>query len=391
MLHFVSYQILSDFSVLEPAIDPNNRISFLLDWELTLKCNLDCSYCETGIYGGHDNSTGHPPLAECLKTLDFMFEYVDLYMRTKSRGIRYVILNIYGGESLHHPDIVKILSSIKEKYQPYCTRWHLTVTTTTNAIISNKKLLKIIPFIDEFTVSYHTNNTDKQKNQFKENLLTIKESGRRQKCIVLMHSEPILFQDARDMIAWLTDHNIKHLPRQLDQVTEHKPKFTYNPEQVVWFDKLYANKSHNSTNTIIDNATDHNDNVNLSDVGRACCGSRQLCKDSNYKSREFFVDNKFPNWYCSVNHFFLYVKQVNGEVYVNKDCKMNFDGSVGPIGHLNNTAVILSTLSNQLNTDTLPVIQCKKYNCWCGLCAPKAKNLDTYNSIMKKYQKDYVI
>jgi hypothetical protein len=193
------------------------------------------------------------------------------------------------------------------------------------------------------------------------------------------------------MISWLTDHNIKHLPRQLDQTLKPTPKFTYNPEQVVWFDKLYANKSHNSTNTIIDKATDHNDNVNLTDVGRACCGGRQLCKDSNYKSCEFFVDNKFTDWYCSVNQFFLYVKQVNGEVYVNKDCKMNFDGSVGPIGHLNNTELILSTLSSQLNTDTLPVIQCKKYSCFCGLCAPKAKNLDTYKSIMKKYQKDYVI
>ena len=388
----MSYQVLSDFTALEPAIDPNNRISFLLDWELTMKCNLDCDYCPSGIYGGHDNSTSHPPLVESLKTLDFMFEYVDLYMRTKPRGIRYVILNIYGGESLHHPDIVEILSSIQEKYQPYTDQWHLTVTTTTNAIVSNKKLLKIIPLIDEFTVSYHTNNTDKQKNQFKENLLTIKESGRKQKCVVLMHSEPDLFQDARGMIEWLTANNIKHLPRQLDRWPDSKiVKTTYNPEQVVWFDKLYTDKSYNSTDTLIDKVTDHNNNVNLTDVGRACCGGRQVCKDSNYKSRDFFVDNKFPDWYCSVNHFFLYVKQVNGEVYVNKDCKMSFDGTVGPIGHLDNTAVILSTLSAQLDTSTLPVIQCKKHTCFCGLCAPKAMNLDTYKSIMKKYQKDHVI
>jgi hypothetical protein len=70
---------------------------------------------------------------------------------------------------------------------------------------------------------------------------------------------------------------------------------------------------------------------------------------------------------------------------------MNFDGQVGPIGNLNDTVKILSTLKNQLDNNTLPIIQCKKYNCWCGLCAPKAKNLDTYNSIMKKYQKDYAI
>jgi hypothetical protein len=33
-----------------------------------------------------------------------------------------------------------------------------------------------------------------------------------------------------------------------------------------------------------------------------------------------------------------------------------------------------------------PVIQCAKQRCYCGLCAPKAADLDTYNHIMKKYE-----
>ena len=123
------------FEVLEPAIDPQNRISFLLDWELTMKCNLDCSYCPTGLDGGHDNSIQHPDKEDCIQTLEFMFDYVDQYMQHKPNGLKYVVLNVYGGESLHHPDIVEILSHIQTKYQPYCDRWHLTVTTTTNTII----------------------------------------------------------------------------------------------------------------------------------------------------------------------------------------------------------------------------------------------------------------
>jgi sulfatase maturation enzyme AslB (radical SAM superfamily) len=110
------------FETLEPAIDPNNRITFLLDWELTMKCNLDCSYCPTGIQGNHDNSTKHPPKNECIKALEFMFDYVDLYMRTKPKGIRYVILNVYGGEALHHPNIVEILGQVKKLYKPYQRR-----------------------------------------------------------------------------------------------------------------------------------------------------------------------------------------------------------------------------------------------------------------------------
>jgi len=376
---------MTEFEVLEPAIDPNNRISFLLDWELTMKCNLDCSYCPSELYGGHDNSTKHPPTSECLAALDFMFTYVDLYMNTKPKGIRYVVLNVYGGESLHHPDIVNILSQVRKKYQPYADRWKLTVTTTTNAIISDKKLRQIIPYIDEFTVSYHAESTAKQQQQFRDNVLTIAQAGCWQKCIIMMHQEPNLFQNATDMIAWLSQHNIKLLPKQLDGSVGVNGDRIYNQSQVQWFNKFYDSKTFGQPESLLQNTN----SGHLTNVGRACCGGRQTCANQNYKQRHVYVENKFPDWYCSVNHFFLFVKQVNGEVFVNKDCKMNFDGTVGPIGNLNNTNKILSTLQKQLDNNSMPVIQCKKYNCHCGLCAPKAKNLDTYKSIMKKYQKEY--
>lgn len=373
-----------DFNVLEPAIDPNNRITFLLDWELTMKCNLDCSYCGTGLYGGHENSTSHPSLQSCLSALDFMFAYVDLYMSTKPQGIRHVILNVYGGESLHHPDIVEILSEIKTKYKTYSDNWHLTVTTTTNAIVSDKKLKKIIPYIDEFTVSYHCEASEKQKQQFKNNLLMIKQAGKRQKCVVLMHQQPDLFEDSQHMIAWLEQNTINFLPRQLDgsNLITNSERI-YQQQQVKWFDKMYKEKTfgHDTTNVL-----DITKDTTLTNVGRACCGGRQLCLDTNYKERQFYIQNKFPDWYCSVNHFFLFVKQITGEIFVNKDCKMNFEGNVGPIGNLKDPQVLLKTLQNHLATNSLPIIQCKKTTCLCGLCAPKAKSLDTYRSIMKKYQ-----
>jgi pyruvate-formate lyase-activating enzyme len=357
---------MADFEALEPAVDPNNRISFLLDWELTLKCNLDCSYCGSG----HDNSTRHPDLDKCLDTIDFMFEYVDLYMNSKTQGLKYVILNVYGGESLYHPDIVTILEQVHERYKLYKNRWHLTVTTTTNAIVSTRQLNKIIPLIDEFTVSYHTESTDKQKQQFRDNLITIRDSGRRQKCIVMMHQQAELFEDSNRMITWLKDHNINYLPKQLDG------DYEYNDKQIIWFDQLNQEKTFGKT-------------VNEQVSRRACCGGRQLCNNQNYKERHHYATNQFTDWYCSVNHFFLHIKQVTGELFSNKDCRMNFEGQVGPIGHLGNARPMLSKLKMQLDNNSMPVIQCKKHNCYCGLCAPKAKNLDTYKSIMKKYQKEY--
>jgi hypothetical protein len=231
------------------------------------------------------------------------------------------------------------------------------------------------------------NNTEimRLRSQFKENLLLIAESKKRQKCVVLMHQKPELFEDSKNMIKWLNEHNIKILPRGLDGDAKTVNQRTYNQQQVKWFKNMYQEKSFKKEITLLDSDSE----LHIDDIGRACCGGRQTCSNQNYKERQFFVENKFTDWYCSVNHFFLFIKQVNEEIYVNKDCKMTFDGTVGSIGNLNDTDKILSTLRTQLSTGTMPVIQCKKYKCLCGLCAPKSKNLDTYQSIMKKYQKEY--
>jgi pyruvate-formate lyase-activating enzyme len=372
-----------DFDVLEPAIDPNNRVSFLLDWELTMKCNLDCSYCKSGLYGGHDNTTKHPPLAECINAIDFMYRYVDLYMGQKPKGIRYVILNVYGGESLYHPDIVKILRACHEKYKTYQDRWHLTITTTTNAIISNRRMSEIIPYINEFTVSYHTENTNKQKNIFKNNILKIKDANKRLKCIVMMHPDSTYFKDSQGMIEWCKTNNINYLSKQIDHQIDSL-QFNYSKQQLTWFKSMYDTKSYQTVTNIKTQFSE--EKIDLADKGRACCGGRQTCQDQNYKQRHYFVENKFPDWYCSVNEFFLYIKQVNGEIFVNKDCKMNFSGQVGPIGNLKDVDALLDNISDHVKNNTMPVIQCKKISCLCGLCAPKSKNLNTFNSIMEKYR-----
>ena len=237
---------------------------------------------------------------------------------------------------------------------------------------------KIIPLIDEFTVSYHTENTPKQKQQFCDNLLRIQQANRRLKCIVLVHPEPENFQDVNQMIDWLKENNIRHLPRQLDHGTRDI-QFNYRSQQVKWFKKLYQEKSHN-VEVKFKEVIDNDGRADLAETGRACCGGRQLCSDQNYKQRNFFVNNTFTDWYCSVDKFFLYIKQVDNEVYVNKDCGINYQNQNGPIGSLKNTQLLLEQIGKT------PIIKCINKRCFCGLCAPKAVDLDTYNSIMKKYQ-----
>lgn len=370
---------MPDFSVLEPVIDPANKITFLLDWELTMKCNLDCSYCPSGLHGGHDNSTAHPPLTQVVDSIDFMFAYADLYMSYKPQGLKYVVLNVYGGEALHYPDVELVLEEVRKKYKPYQHKWHLTVTSTTNLILTEKKLEKVLPYIDEFTVSFHAESTAKQQEQFKKNILTLKESGVRIKCIVMMHNRTDLFPVCLEMIQWLQSQNIKYLPKQIDSETTN----LYHQEQVVWFDKFYGSQS-------IPKNLIGQDRVDLSETGRACCGGRAMCQDNNRSQKQTWVlDNKFQGWSCSVNWFFLFVKQYNNEIYVNKDCKMRFDGTVGPIGILSESEKILEDLKSNLENKSLPVITCAKHKCHCGLCAPKAQTPELFNQMFSKYTKDY--
>lgn len=367
---------MPDFEILEPALVPSGKPTFLLDWEITMKCNLDCSYCGKW---GHDNSTQHPPLEDCLNTVDFMFEYVDLYLRKKAKWGQEVILNVYGGESLFHPNIEQIYQTVKQKHAAYS--WPMTVTTTTNLIVGPRLLDSIIPYIDEFTCSYHTESTDKQQQIFRDNLLRLQAAGKRFKVVILLHSDPELWNNAVAMIDFCKQHNMKHLPRQLDKSLGDL-RFNYNEEQLNWFSNFYSEQSFKTDTDV----TDIKDG-NLSHNGRACCGGRQVCLNKNYKERQFYVKgNHFKGWTCSVNWFFLYIKQRTGDIYVNKDCKMNFDGIIGPIGNLNNTRELLDKTRLQLENG-IPFMTCAKEVCFCGLCAPKAKTREQFAQVFSKYVK----
>jgi hypothetical protein len=353
------------------ALDPTGSPSFLLDWELTKRCNLDCSYCSVGIDGtsGHDNSTPHPPLDKCLTSIDFMYEYVDLYMQNKKYTQRKVVLNVYGGESLFHPDIVEILEACKEKYKPYADRWHLTIITTTNAVINKSIWKKIINLIDEFTVSYHAENLPKQESLFFDNLLELKKNNTRVKCIVMMHTDPVLWIKSLNAVEFCQKNSINYLAKPFDNM-----------------DLFYSKEQFNYLNTQwgIDKQETKEKNVSICE-GRACCGGRKLALNNDLRSSVTFVQRQgFKDWYCSVNWFFLFVRQLTGDVYVNKDCRMTFDGTIAPIGNTDDTQTILKTLRSQFGSKSMPVIQCAKSICMCGYCAPKAEQLDDFKDLIKR-------
>lgn len=374
---------MNDIHSIGFALDPNGIPTFLLDWEVTRLCNLDCTYCGLA---GHDNSTKHPPLDECLRTIDFMYEYVNLYMQHKKHTQRKVTLNVYGGESLFHPNIIEILNACREKYAPYKDLWHLTITCTTNAIVGKNQWERIVPLVDEFSVSYHAENLPKQKQQYLDNILYLKEHNKRFKCIIMMHNKPELFKDAETVVEFCKEHNMRYLTKPLDGPG---PEWSYSKDQFTVLKNFWISKTSESQKLEYKKKIDivgTNEKIESINEGRACCGGRQLSLNSDLKSNVSFVPKQgFEGWSCSVNWFFLFVQQLSGEVYTNKDCRTSTTGRVEPLGNINNYSKILDTLKQQLENNNMPIIECIKKTCTCGFCAPKASTKEEFMQLIKRH------
>lgn len=366
------------------ALSPDNTPSFLLDWEVTKKCNLDCSYCPTDIEtGGHNNNTKHPKLEECLKTIEFMYEYVDLYMAQKKLSQRKVILNVYGGESLFHPNIVEILQACRDKYKPYADKWELTITTTTNAVINKNIWSNIIPLIDEFTVSYHAEHLPKQSKLFFNNLFTLKELNKRVKVVVMMHADPELWKNSIMAIEFCQTNNIRYLAKPYDNYD-----LSYSNEQYDYIKNYWITNT--NTKNLVESkqrleSIGNKDRVISLNEGRACCGGRKLALNNSLSSSVTFVPRQgFKDWYCSVNWFFLFVQQITGKVYTNKDCRTSLNNKVEPLGNIENPSQMIDQLKDYLTDKTLPVIKCVKSICQCGYCAPKAEKIENFKDLITR-------
>lgn len=340
---------------------PTSPMLFQVAWESTLKCNLDCKYCGDG----HDNRTEHPKFAECLDTVDFIFDYVGIKMRNKPEHLRGANLNIQGGESFFHPDILNILKYIKNKKQEH--DWYMGIAFITNAVVGPNLWKRALEYVDYYTITYHAEANSKQKQLVKNNILACKEYNSNFHVAVMMH--PKHWDDCIQFIEWCRQNEVKCHARQIDHHWLDM-RWNYNSEQseyllgrkVTTKDKLaYAFLK----------------GLNLSKTGRACCGNHKLCASGCETT--YVEGNNFKGWNCSVADYFLYIRQVTGEVYTNKDCKMNYNNQVGPIGYLSDTRAILDSV----HTD--PII-CKKSSCWCGLCAPKAETKELFTDAMKVVQ-----
>lgn len=377
---------------LEPAIDFHNRPGFLINWELTFKCNLDCSYCYS-----HDNTQDHPSFDRCLKSIDFMLEYADVYMQVKKKWQRFAIINIFGGESMFHPDLAKLIKILRERHaEHYADRYRLVLTITTNGVFGKRVLNRVLNLVDEWTVSYHTESNAKQRQQCLDNILHIHKQGIRIHCNLMMHSEQKRWDNCIEVAGILDRAGVHYVPYRLGDGNRMEFKgisivsqdqlprshHAYTQQQIDWFKSHWQRQSRRILEWSEPVKTTDGRFV-MRSLGRECCGSKDLCIDGDTKNTTKYITNtSFTDWYCTVNWYFLLVKQENESIYTHKDCKVTFDRSVGPIASLEQADELIDWTRKNIENDSMPMIQCPVQICSCGLCAPKSTDLSRLRSLM---------
>ena len=363
---------------LEPAYHPKQKMSMLVDWLVTAKCNYDCNYCPVG-FRGHDNSIPHPEVEHSLVMLDQMYQYADVIMSHKKEASKEVIMQILGGEVIYHPGVIEIMKQSSEKYLPYKDRWRLKRRLTTNGTATEKKWKEIVEHIEGITMSYHTQGPEKLKKFFRANVLYLKEIKLEYDVIALMYPFGKCWKDCLDFLRWAKENDINARPKILDGPLGVYEKWQLkdleeflDPSELIHWDK---SKKDDSRGGQVDRQ------------GRACCGGRRMCVNRQLKDHQFIVprdEDGFKGWHCSANQFFLHGNNITGNYFTTKDCRVKLDGTTGPIANRQTMPQYIESLKAR---QTLPTLLCGQSKCLCGTCAPKSKDpallgkiLDIYNN-----------
>ena len=342
------------------TIDISNEMPFLVSWDLGRRCNYDCSYCPPH---RHDNTSTHASLEELKSSAEFVFEYVSLIIKYKNH--KTVSISFTGGEPTVNPEFINFSRYVKSLYQQkYSDQFKLILDLTTNGAMSKKTADSVLEIFDHVTVSYHSEEKIKIKEQSLKRIEQLANGGMDIKVNVMLHA--VHFDECKVVMERLESKNINHIPRAIGEEPNSNFAHKYTQEQIDWFQNYWGESKQNSL------------------TGRPCCGGRSFktCGDSDTTEVKFINYRNFQNWHCSVNWYFLHIEQQTDSVYHHQTCQAKFDGTRGPIGTLSKGNEIIENLKNQLSTNSIPTIICPNNLCGCGLCTPKSKTKDGYFKII---------
>jgi len=331
------------------AINLTGPERFMVTWDTGRRCNFDCSYCEST---RHNNKSGPHSYEELLKTFKFIQKYT---------GTQLVNINFTGGEPTVNPAFWSLAEYIKN------TEPRFRLSLTTNGAWHPKNTEKIAQWFEGVTVSYHAEGHTTLKKQTIDNIKLLQKTGVWLQVNVMMHAD--YFDECVQVCEDLKTLGIKHNPRPIgDGTIERKGWFIdsdgsqrrtshdYSKDQEQW----YLNYLGITTSP---------------KEGRSCCGGRCLQGKVNGEWQKIsFINTNFKDWYCSVNKYFMHIDQHTGNVYHHQTCQALHNGQRGPIGNLLNVDEIFKYA--EINKHN--IIICPNNRCGCGMCVPKAKNLEDF-------------
>ena len=367
---------------------------FQVTWDTGRRCNYDCTYCPAH---RHDNFSAHATLEELKRNVDFLYEYTDLYMQF--RNLKIANFGFTGGEPTVNPNFIPFAQYLKQQYdEKYATRWDAGFALTTNGAMGEKMGQAVMENFGHATVSYHSESDDKLKQQVKDRILQFAYQGPLHEFTVsvnvMFHAE--YFDECVQLCDFLQAHEVDFVPRVIGEEPDSKPTFAhkYSKDQLQWFKDYWKRKNEEKreqeTTWALSAASDKTENkqkVIGNNIGRPCCGSRDMMLYNGTDSRRSnFVDfREFKGWNCSVNWFFLHLEQQTDSIYHHQTCQARFDGTRGPIGKISEGHKLIEELKVKLESGTMPTIVCPKQTCGCGLCAPKSMNQDRFFDVLENH------
>ncbi len=392
------------------AIDPVNEDPIHISWDLGRRCNLDCTYCPSH---RHDNFSPHASLDELKKTAQFLFRYIKAII--PYRTSKYVSLGLTGGEPTTNPNFVEFAKWMREEHKNnYLDDFFISINVTTNGVLGKPLRDSLVRYYDYVTISYHAEANERQKQLVLESIDHFRENDVKMKINVMFHGEETLFNECKNLCRDLFNKGIGFIPRMIgEHGDDNKYHHKYSAEQLKWMSSYWEEKKNENLNEFFNGKPlskkvkeylsetfkrkesvpekleeNNGEKKGARSLGRPCCGNREFQTiDSSGKAEKtkFLKSADFMNWYCSVNWFFLHIEQQTGLVYYHQTCQADFNGNRGAIANLNDTETFLSKIENDIKNGSLPIIQCPNKICGCGLCTPKAENLDEFKKIIKRH------
>ena len=347
------------------AINPTAKEAMMVTWDTGRRCNYDCSYCEIS---RHDNVSTHNTLEEYLTTFEFIKQWTTVYNQNRKYD-SYTNINFTGGEPTMNPAFWDLADIIKEDKQKF------RLSLTTNGAWNSKFNDRIIKRFDGVTVSYHAEGHPNLKKQVIENILTLNKTNIWLQVNLMMHQEH--WDECVEVYKLLKQHNVN---------VKLRPIGDGNIERKGWFidvDGSQRRTSHEYTKEQQDWYCQQLGIKNLTTeitTGRRCCGGRCLTGkvDGEWKAVDI-VDTNFKNWSCMVDWFFLHIDQHTGLVYHHQTCQALHDQKRGSLGLLKDADKMLIDLKERMK-NPVPII-CPNQRCGCGMCIPKAKETDDFNTL----------